>query len=53
MMSTFLNYDAKLGYLVLRKSESLYIITKLHESGDLCGKITEFGVAEGSLEPTG
>ncbi len=29
------------------------IITKLPESGDLCGNITEFGVAEGSLEPPG
>ncbi len=27
------------------------IITKLPESGDLCGNITELGVAEGSPEP--
>ncbi len=29
------------------------IITKLPESGGLCGNITEFGVAEGSPEPVG
>ncbi len=31
----------------------MVILTKLPESGDLCGNITEFGVAEGSPEPTG
>ncbi len=29
------------------------IVTKLPESGDLCGNITEFGVVEGSPEPAG
>ncbi len=29
------------------------IKAKQPESGDLCGNITEFGVAEGSPEPTG
>ncbi len=28
-------------------------ITKLPESGDLCGNITEFGVTEGSPELAG
>ncbi len=28
-------------------------ITKLPESGDLCGNIMEFWVAEGSPEPAG
>ncbi len=30
---------------------NLDIITKLPESGDLCGNITEFGVAEGDSLP--
>ncbi len=29
------------------------IEAKQPESGDLCGNITEFGVAEGSPEPAG
>ncbi len=28
-------------------------ITKLPECGDLCGNMSEFGVVEGSPEPTG
>ncbi len=31
----------------------VHIKAKLPESGDLCGNIIEFGVAEGSPEPTG
>ncbi len=30
-----------------------YNKAKQPESGDLCGNITEFGVAEGSHEPSG
>ncbi len=30
-----------------------HFITKLPESGDLCGNITEFGVVEDHLRPMG
>ncbi len=33
------------------ESESMNFITKLPESSDLCGNITEFGVAEGHTLP--
>ncbi len=42
------------GTTILGKTERLTLvstITKLPESGDLCGNITEFGVAEGNPPP--
>ncbi len=41
------------SYSSLHNAQYPGIITKLPESGELCDKITEFGVAEDHLSPQG
>ncbi len=48
-----LKYNMSHAPIVTEHDECLDIKAKQPESGDLCGNIIEFGVAEGSPEPTG
>ncbi len=46
-----MNMTHNIWYEIMNMTHNIDIITKLPESGDLCGNITEFGVAEGDPSP--